>query len=185
MLLALKEALVPTAKYSYGGTKLISWQTYDSFRSYFEYSSENISTHLFVDRAEIVIDPAFYVQNENNYFDVEYKYHGETVLKKLDFSGDTLFLDASLYTKNGENVNPDAVQYITLRYIKLDEATKTLFANFKPVFITKEEAIKEIGTVQEIAGLDKVVGYFLTFYGRVDLDQIRKLLHEEFDYDLQ
>lgn len=184
LLVELKKALVPNSEYSYAGTKSIQIQTFDRLRDYLEYSGET-SRHVFIERAELRLNPEVFRLDSSRYLDLVYTYRGEVIRSPLKYIENTLYLDSTIYSIRGEMADLAEIEFVDLIYIDRIDGVKATVASFKPYFWKREDVIKEVEVVREFTSLDKVPDYFWTYYGRIEFKQIAKLLKEEYDFELR
>jgi hypothetical protein len=137
-------------------------------------------------REEMVIFRESFPMNKENFFFLRYIYKGEEINKKLDFSGDTLFIDRkTLFTVDGSPIPGSDNPAIKLYYRKGKES---VFINeFNLIFPDIAQLTKEVeiilNDIRNKPAEDKIVevGSFITeFYGKIDSDHLAKWLEKNF-----
>lgn len=99
--------------------------------------------YVVLDRQYLTINEDNFPMDDSHFFFLRYKYKGETINKKLSFSGDTLFIDKkNLYAVDGNPIpSPDNTE-ITLFYMK---GTEYVLINiFDLIFPDTEQLKKEV-----------------------------------------
>jgi hypothetical protein len=141
----------------------------------------------------VVLDKLFMTVNENSFpmdndhfFFLRYIYKGETINKKLTFSGDTLFIDKKdLYTVDGSPIpSPDNTE-ITLFYMK---GTEYVLINiFDLIFPDTGQLKKEVQIIlDEIKDkpfkekFTEVSSYINELYGKVNQINLLSWLEDNF-----
>ena len=127
-----------------------------------------------------------YTQNENNFFVINYNYKGEVINKKLNYEGKQLILDKSVFTVEGNPINPDEVSNIKLNFYRATEGTMTFITQMHPVIVEKDLIAEEIKAIVSetdqttpLSILEEVMQHLLAVYGEPDEVDVKKILTEQ------
>jgi hypothetical protein len=99
--------------------------------------------YVVLDKQFLSISDASFPMDNTHFFFLRYVYKGETINKKLNFSGDTLFIDKkNLYTIDGNPIPSPDNTTITLFYMKGTEYI--LINSFDLIFPDRDQIRKEV-----------------------------------------
>jgi hypothetical protein len=149
---------------------------------------QNYFTGNFVvlDRMKMKISSQVFPMNSDHIFYVQYRYKGEDINKKLDFSNDSLEIDKEkIFLVDGKPiVKPDDTK-IKLFYMEGNKST--LINEFDLLFPEGPGLKKEIDVFWDPSNtktysvkVDDVVSYINEFYGKTDRDNVMEWLSRNF-----
>jgi len=142
--------------------------------------------HVVLENEAVKVDETIYPMNEDHFFFLRYNYRGEEINKKLDFSGDTLFIDkATLFTIDGAPIpSPDNT---SIKLLYRSGAGSVVISEFDLIFPEMGQLTKEIKIIlSEMVGkpskeiLDEIYSYLTDFYGEVSRDCLSKWMEVNF-----
>jgi hypothetical protein len=145
---------------------------------------------LVIDALEVNIGSDLYPLTENSFFFVRYSYNGETINKRLSFTGNKIVIDkAEILTVDGKPITlPEATELSLYYYKKGSETPESVYiSSFQPNFVSTSDIKPEVAIiVEEFKGKpsDAVIGevydYLTSFYGSVDKQDLEIWVKKEF-----
>ena len=140
---------------------------------------------------KLQIDTKSYPMDSEKFFFIRYKYNDKDVNKKLKFSNDTLFFGKEdVYSIEGNNINQDLIESVSLYYFEKAKNTSTKIASFKLVFADETKLKKDLNafiTLLKKAGKEKsfveeeVLLYIMDVYGKVNIDNTKEWIQKNLD----
>jgi len=142
--------------------------------------------YVILERQGITLDKNAFPMDNNNFFFLRYTYKGETINKKLPFSGDTLLIEKkSLLTVDGNPIPGADNTKIKLYYRKGNESI--LISEFDLIFPDMKQLEKEVGIIlNEMKGktadekINETGAFIGEFYGKTDRDCLANWLASRF-----
>ena len=139
-----------------------------------------------LDRLGIVLIDDDYPMNKDNFFFLRYLLKGEEINKKMDFSGDTMFIDRkALFTVDGSPIPGADNTRIKLYYRKGKESV--FISEFDLIFPDMNQLAKEVEVIlNEVKNKPadiKIIeagAYINDFYGKIDSDHLLSWLEKRF-----
>ncbi|MCX6158859.1 MAG: hypothetical protein NTY74_12850 [Ignavibacteriae bacterium] len=138
----------------------------------------------------IKVEDKNYPMNDNTFFYLRYKYNGEDVNKKLEYSADTLiFSKDKIYKVNENVVKEDDVEQVTLFFYDKINKTSAQISSFKLSFLEENEIKSEIQKIVEIASsLNKTkeethkdaLSYISDTYGNFNVEAFEQFYKNNF-----
>jgi len=128
-------------------------------------------TYLVLDRGGVQISSDIFPMSDDGFFFVRYTYKDEVINKKLNYSGDTLFLDKSVIFKvDGNPLDPSLAGDMELNYLKGGNMQTTI-GSFKLVCPSTEALKKELMIIKSELTDSKnlkqeVKSYLNEYYGK-------------------
>ncbi len=141
---------------------------------------------------KVIINPSVFPMNESEFFFIRYIYKGEEINKKLDYSGDTLFInkDSLLRVDDKPILNEDITEMKMMYFSKKDDKSVVteISSSFYPVFPDENELKTEIKIIKDAVKQKKetetikdVADYINEVYGKVNMDNITDWYHRAFN----
>jgi hypothetical protein len=140
-----------------------------------EYFKDN---YVVLNKAYFIISDGSYHMDATHLFYLKYKYKGEEINKRLDFSGDSLFIDKEkLYKVDNQSISKPDDNTVRLYYMSGNKSS--LVSEFNLIFpddnSLKQEVdviLKTLGTAPFSKKLDEVNAYITEFYGKPNSDNV-------------
>lgn len=139
---------------------------------------------------KIKVEDKKYIMNDNTFFYLQYKYNGEDVNKKLEFSSDTLiFPKNKIFILNDSEINQEDVENISLLYYDKVNKVSKLISSFKITFLDESTVKTEVQKVLDIAkSLNKnekdtykdVLSYMTDAYGNFNVEYFEQWYKNNF-----
>jgi hypothetical protein len=149
---------------------------------------QNYFTGNFVilDRMKMKVNSQNFPMDANHLFYVRFKYKGEDINKKLDFSGDTLIIDKEkLFIVDGKPIFQADNTNAKLFYMEGNKST--LINEFNLIFPEVSSFKKEVNVFWDPSDkktysvkVDDVISYINEFYGKTDRDNVMEWLSRNF-----
>ena len=117
-----------------------------------------------------------YPQNEANFFYIQYQFSGETINKKLGFSGDTLIINkTALLSVDGNAISESDASGYSLYYYNSTNQSSENVTEIDFNFITPSELKDMVTTMKEYeveVDDDSIVALVFELYGRCQKDNV-------------
>jgi hypothetical protein len=137
---------------------------------------------VLLDKIMIRMDRSYYPMDAGNFFFLRYIYNGETINKKLSYSGDTVIIDRkALLTVDGQPIAGPDNSRMEMYYMRATEAA--LFGNFEMILPDTEQLTREVGVIieqfrqknyrEKVAEINAYIG---DFYGKADDSDLKAWL---------
>ncbi|MFL5728760.1 MAG: hypothetical protein ACJ75J_04660, partial [Cytophagaceae bacterium] len=144
---------------------------------------------LVIGKGKYVLSKDAFPLDDKHFFFIRYSYEGQQVNKKLAFSGDTLFIDKTIYQIDGKDKAPAGASDMKLyQYVMKDKAESLLITDFHPVFIAREQMKSDLKTlVDQLKVMHKnnfelvsedVLFHVNAYYGKPDPEELKKIVKE-------
>jgi len=140
---------------------------------------------------KLQVDSYSYPMSQNKFFFIRYKYNGNEVNKKLKYSNDTLFFDKDeIFKIDGNNINQDLIETVSLYYYEKDNNTSTKIASFKLLFADEAQLKKDLNTYisllkklsKEKAYIEEeLLLYIIDVYGKINIDNTKDWIYKNLD----
>jgi hemerythrin superfamily protein len=142
--------------------------------------------YVVIDKQAVVIDPTNFPMNSDHFFYLRYRYKGEDINKKLDYSGDSLILNKkSLFTVDGNPIPSPDNTLIKLFYRTGSESHE--ISEFDLIFPDTKLLKKEINVIlDEIRSksskekIGEINSYINDVYGKIDQKSLSLWLNTTF-----
>lgn len=148
------------------------------------YFSEN---YLILNQIRIPIGGIAFPMNDSSFFYFSYLHRQESINKKLSYRNDTLLIiTKELFMVDGVTINHSESTSVKLNYIS--EKNNLFISSFNVLTPNNDEIIKEVKIILDQSKnkeykdvLEDVNSYFLEFYGKTDLNNLKLWLKDNFN----
>ncbi len=145
------------------------------------YFNKNV---LLLEKSEVKIMVKDYPQDEDNFFYLMFDHNGESVAKKLNFSGNDVILERdSIFRVDGKAIEVKTSTPVVLYHRNASEKKSIKISEFNLVAPNLKDLVAELKIVKEEDNdkdfLPDARAYLTEFYGKVDADELSMWLKSQ------
>lgn len=153
------------------------------------FKNEFGTNYFIIKESSIFADKRFFPMNENSYFFVKYLYEGKEIKSKLKYKEETFYIDKDVFKNNGDVINPESVDSVSLNYFSKKKNESIQIATFRLAFANEEELKSELSNYISILKQsgksdyltrEEVTYYLNDIYGNVNGNDVYKWLDGKF-----